>query len=76
MLQTVMQITDKQINLLSYLESYINRAGYAPNTAEMRQALPGENIQYHLIILEAAGYIERKKGDPRLTKVIKTPELT
>jgi len=67
------KLTDKQQEVLKYLESEILRKGYPPSVREICQAVhlsSTSSVHAHLNTLEELGYIRRDPGNSRAIEIL------
>lgn len=63
-----MRISDKQKEMLAFVEDFAGKKGYPPTLEEIRTGLNISTkslVNYHLEVLESAGYITRSPNTPR-----------
>lgn len=66
------EIKEKQLNVLRYVDAYVQEHGYAPSVREIAAALhlsSPSTAHYHLKKLEAAGYLNIGSNRPRALAV-------
>jgi len=66
-------ITDKQLNILKYIQSEVQKKGYPPSVREIGAAVglkSTSTVHGHLSRLEAKGYIRRDPTKPRAIEVL------
>ena len=67
------KITDKQLEILNYLESQLLTKGYPPSVREICQAVhlsSTSSVHAHLNSLEKNGYIRRDPTHPRAIEIL------
>ncbi len=63
-----MTVSDKQKEMLAFIEDFINNNGYPPTYEEIRVGLNISTkslVNYHLAALEKAGFLTRSPNTPR-----------
>ncbi|MBN1219235.1 MAG: transcriptional repressor LexA [Anaerolineae bacterium] len=63
-----MKISDKQREMLAFIETFIEKNGYPPTYEEIRQGLNISSkslVNYHLEVLENAALLKRSPNTPR-----------
>lgn len=74
-----MPLTRRQRQILSFLESYIHRNGYAPSFEEIAQEFGFQSlatVHEHLTNLERKGCIRRSHNESRAIEVVPRPGQT
>lgn len=64
--------TNRTVSLLLFISDYLQAHGMPPSIREMGQhegVSSTSTVNYWLLKLEADGYIERRRGIPRSTKL-------
>lgn len=71
------QLTELQLSLLLFVNSFTVKHGYAPSQAEMARyfGITQSVISHRLHILERQGLITLSRGDRRTKIVVRYPEL-
>jgi|LGVF01.2.fsa_nt_gb repressor LexA len=67
------EITEKQLNILKYIQSEVQKKGYPPSVREIGAAVglkSTSTVHGHLSRLEAKGYIRRDPTKPRAIEVL------
>ena len=63
-----MQISDKQKEMLAFIENFVGKNGYPPTHEEIRMGLNISTkslVNYHLEALESAALLSRSPNTPR-----------
>lgn len=63
-----MSISDKQREMLAFIEEFAGKKGYPPTLEEIRVGLTISSkslVNYHLEVLENSGYLSRSPNTPR-----------
>jgi repressor LexA len=72
-----MQISDKQKQMLAFIENFVGKNGYPPTHEEIRTALKISTkslVNYHLEALEGAALLSRSPNTPRGIRLMCEPE--
>lgn len=72
-----MQISDKQKQMLAFIENFVGKNGYPPTHEEIRMALKISTkslVNYHLEVLEGAALLSRSPNTPRGIRLMSEPE--
>ncbi|MBE7556245.1 MAG: repressor LexA [Anaerolineales bacterium] len=72
-----MQISDKQKQMLAFIENFVGKNGYPPTHEEIRTALKISTkslVNYHLEALEGAALLSRSPNTPRGIRLMSEPE--
>ena len=67
------EITEKQLNILKYIQSQVHQKGYPPSVREICAAVglkSTSTVHGHLNRLEAKGYIRRDPTKPRAIEIL------
>ena len=67
------EITEKQLNILKYIQSEVQKKGYPPSVREIGAAVglkSTSTVHGHLSRLEAKGYIRRDPTKPRAIEIL------
>lgn len=73
-----MQISDKQKQMLAFIENFVDKNGYPPTHEEIRSALKISTkslVNYHLEALEGAALLSRSPNTPRGIRLTNEPEI-
>jgi repressor LexA len=72
-----MQISDKQKQMLAFIENFVGKNGYPPTHEEIRTGLKISTkslVNYHLEALEGAALLSRSPNTPRGIRLTSEPE--
>jgi repressor LexA len=72
-----MRISDKQKQMLAFIENFVGKNGYPPTHEEIRTALKISTkslVNYHLEALEGAALLSRSPNTPRGIRLTSEPE--
>lgn len=67
------KLTPRQLEVLEFIQSYVQQQGYAPTIREIMQGMhlgSSSNVHRHLVELEKKGYIKRNPLSPRAITVL------
>jgi len=71
-------LTDKQLEILAFIESEVAKRGYPPSVREICEAVGLQStstVHGHLLRLEKKGYIRRDVTKPRAIEIVKASGL-
>lgn len=70
------QAKERNDAIYKFIESYINKKGYAPNLREIEAGcdIPLSSVQYHIDQLEGLGCIAREPHLSRSIRLVKSPQ--
>ncbi len=71
---TMKDLTEKQVNILDYIEGYINNAGYPPTIREIGEqfTITAKGAYDHLKAIEKKGFIKCERNRSRAIELLKT----
>jgi len=73
---TMKELTDKQIQILTYIEQYIQNQGYPPTIREIGDefSITAKGAYDHLKAIEKKGFIKCEKNRSRAIELLKTAD--
>ena len=68
------ELTEKQVNILDYIQSYISTSGYPPTIREIGEefSITAKGAYDHLKAIEKKGFIKCEKNRSRAIELLKT----
>ena len=69
-----MIISNRQMQILTFIDDYIQENGYSPTVREIRDGVglySSSTVHNHISILKEKGYIEKVESAPRTIRVLK-----